>query len=450
MTTVLSSARGFMELGHEATSVTRLKAATEYQKATLSVIEGPDAGLKRELTSRGVRIGTSTDNSLVLTDGTVSRRHCEINLNSDGIRVVDLGSTNGVMSGSQRIYDANITGTALLRLGCTQLLVTPVGNRNETKPGAERTSFGKVIGRSAKMLDLFGSLEQIARAEFSVLIEGETGTGKELVAESIHAASQRANGPFVVFDCSAVAASLAESEIFGHERGAFTGASTLRQGLFEQADGGTIFLDELGELPQALQPKLLRVLEKREVRRLGGSKTLPINVRVICATNRNLREEVKKGHFREDLFYRLAGAQVYVPPLRERLDDLPLLANQFLQASTSGATFGDIPQEVWEIFEAYRWPGNVREFKNAILRVLVAPEKAVDWDNTFAVSNPAPAAPSITAPLPVARRACIDAFERSYLQRILAQTGGNMARAAALAQVSRQSIHTLVIKHGLR
>jgi transcriptional regulator with GAF, ATPase, and Fis domain len=298
-------------------------------------------------------------------------------------------------------------------------------------------------------------LARISATDLSLLIEGETGTGKELVAESVHQNSLRNTGPFVVFDCSAIAPTLAESELFGHERGAFTGAIAPRAGVFEQADGGTIFLDEIGELPRDLQPKLLRVLEKREVRRLGGSKTIPLNVRLIAATNRNLRSEVKRGEFRQDLYYRVAGAHVYVPPLRDRLDDLPLLAESFLASSQPPRSLSDVPQHVWDMFKAYRWPGNVRELKNAVRRVLVTPERALDTDSLPDLAGQAAAAVALASstgnvePLRVARRNAADAFEKRYVEHVLGRSEGNVTRAAAMAEVSRQVIHKLMTKHGL-
>jgi transcriptional regulator with GAF, ATPase, and Fis domain len=288
-----------------------------------------------------------------------------------------------------------------------------------------------------------------------LLIEGETGTGKELVAESVHQNSERANAPFIVFDCSAIAPTLVESELFGHERGAFTGAVASRAGVFEQAEGGTIFLDELGELPMDLQPKLLRVLEKREVRRLGGSKTIPLDVRLISATNRNLRSEVKRGEFRQDLYYRVAGAHVYVPPLRDRLDDVELLAENFLATSQPPRHLSDVPPHVWAMFKAYRWPGNVRELKNAVQRVLVTPDRALDTDSIPDLAQAASAARAMVGssgalePLRVARRNAADVFEKHYVEHVLSKSDGNVTRAAALAEVSRQVIHKLMAKHGL-
>jgi two-component system, NtrC family, response regulator GlrR len=301
------------------------------------------------------------------------------------------------------------------------------------------------------MLQLFTSLTRIAPSELSVLIEGETGTGKELVAESLHRASSRAAGPFVVFDCSSVAPTLVESELFGHERGAFTGAVSARAGVFELAQGGTLFMDELGELPKDLQPKLLRVLEKREVRRVGGSQPIPIDIRLIAATNRNLRAEVKRGAFREDLYFRVAGAQVEVPPLRERLDDLPLLIDEFLAESQPARTLAEIPSDVWDTFKSHGWPGNVRELRNAVQRMLVTPEHALEARDLFAAQPQEEPAQSTVEfrSLRGARREASVRFEREYLRALLLRAGGNITVAAALAQVSRQAIHKLITKHRL-
>jgi two-component system response regulator GlrR len=425
----------------------------QYQKVRLSVTRGPDAGASWEAAGASVRIGTSPDNDLVLTDETVSRRHCEVMLTERGIRVLDAGSTNGVQVGKAWIEDATFSGNVSIELGETTVEVVPSSDFVEREQ-LDASRFGELLGNAPRMRELFADLSRIAESDISLLIEGETGTGKELVAESVHNASHRADGPFVVFDCSAVAPTLAESELFGHEKGAFTGAVSNRQGVFEQASGGTIFLDELGELPRELQPKLLRVLEKREVRRVGGSRAIPIDVRLLSATNRNLRAEVKRGDFRQDLYYRVAGAHVHVPPLRERKQDLELLVQSFLAHAEPIASTADIPAAVWKMFESYRWPGNVRELKNAVQRVLVMPERALETDsssNNLAYSPPTTSPPisGTVQPLRLARRHAADAFERQYVEHVLRHTGGNVTRAAAAADVSRQVIHKLMVKHGV-
>jgi transcriptional regulator with PAS, ATPase and Fis domain len=339
-----------------------------------------------------------------------------------------------------------------LQLGESTLAITPLTETVDREQAAT-DRFGDLLGNSPRMRELFADLERIAPSDVAVLIEGETGTGKELAAESIHRASVRANGPYVVFDCSAVAPSLAESELFGHERGAFTGAVSSRPGVFEQADGGTIFLDELGELPKDLQPKLLRVLEKREVRRVGGQRTLPVNVRLIAATNRNLAAEVQHGNFREDLYFRVAATHVYLPPLRDRMEDLEMLVEHFLARVQPPRSLADVPPPVWDMFRAHRWPGNVRELNNAVQRLLVTPERALRPSSPSeapksSISGLTPATASIV-PLRIARREAGESFEKAYLEALLARTSGNVTRAAAIAEVSRQMIQKMMKKHGL-
>jgi len=433
-------------MSQQVTTISRNVRVVEYQKTRLSVVSGPDAGLSLEVAGSPVRIGTAEENDLILTDETVSRRHCEVIPTPNGIRVRDDGSTNRVLVGAALVVDATFTGAFQIELGNTVITITPLLETvYREQLDAER--FGDLLGRAPPMQELFADLERIAPTELSLLIEGETGTGKELVAESVHRASLRSDGPFITFDCSSVAASLAESELFGHERGAFTGAVAARAGVFEQANGGTIFLDELGELPKDLQPKLLRVLEKREIRRVGGTRTITIDVRLIAATNRNLRGEVARGAFREDLYFRVAGARVYVPPLRERMSDLPRLIGAFLAASHPPRTLNEVPEHLWEMLRSYRWPGNVRELRNAVQRMLVTPDRVIEPE--AGESQRPPPLDDDLSPLRVARREAADAFERSYVQALLLRADGNITRAAALAEVSRQVIHALISKHGL-
>ncbi len=438
------------------TRARRPPTVVRYAKTRVAVTRGPDAGFVVELAGTPLRIGTSPDNDLVLTDDTVSRRHCEIEPTPDGIRVRDVGSTNGVTLGGVRLYDAVLPGEVRLLVGETELTVTPLRETVDREQAAE-DRFGDALGKSARMRELFADLERIAPSDATLLIEGETGTGKDILAESVHRSSPRVEGPFVVFDCGAVAATLVESELFGHERGAFTGAVAARPGVFQQAHGGTVFLDEIGELPKDLQPKLLRVLEKRQVRRVGGAQSVAVDVRVIAATNRNLRAEVARGTFREDLYFRLAAAHVTVPPLRDRMDDLPLLVEHFLSLERPPRSPRDIPEHVWEMLRAYRWPGNVRELRNALERLRLTPNRWRQDDDGFAGARPSevpPPPPSAAetpavAPLRVARREAGDAFERGYLELVLSRTSGNVTRAAAVAEVSRQMMQKLMRKHGL-
>jgi DNA-binding NtrC family response regulator len=399
-----------------------------------------------------VRVGTASDSDLLLTDDTVSRRHCEIELTENGFRVRDAGSTNGVRINNARVYDAAFETAVELLLGETTIAITPLA-QTEDRERTNAQRFGDLLGRSRKMRELFAELERFAPTNISVLIEGETGTGKDVVAESIHRASTRTEGPYVVFDCSAVAPSLIESELFGHERGAFTGAVAARPGVFEEASGGTLFLDEIGELPKDLQPKLLRALEKREVKRLGGRHSVQVDVRVLAATNRNLVAEVRRGNFREDLYYRIATAKVSVPPLRERMDDIPMLLEHFLALEGASSSVQSVPPQVWEMLQAHRWPGNVRELRNAVQRLIVAPELSLNTEDLSSSSTNVPASAPVAGkplePLRIARRDAADAFEREYLRAALERSSGNVTRAAAVAEVSRQMIQKLMRKYGL-
>jgi len=437
-------------MGGEHTRTSPRNRVVRYPKIRITVIGGPDAGLSTEIAGKVLHVGTAIDNDLVLSDNTVSRHHCAIEPTDSGIRIRDEGSTNGILFSGVCIFDAVVTGNVRLQLGESTLGVTPLSEIVDREQ-ASSERFGDLLGKSPRMRELFADLGHIAPTDISVLIEGETGTGKELVAESIHRASPRAQGPYVVFDCGAVAPTLAESELFGHERGAFTGAVGSRPGVFEQASGGTIFLDELGELPKDLQPKLLRVLEKREVRRIGAQRTIPIDVRLIAATNRRLMAEVQRGNFREDLYFRVAQAQIAVPPLRDHMEDLPMLVEYFLSRANPPRGAADVPSHVWELFRAHRWPGNVRELINAVQRLLVTPGRALEpaGSGAYPAVRSVPLENAAIVPLRVARHEASDAFERSYLEALLARSSGNITRAAAIAEVSRQMIQKLIKKHGL-
>jgi len=434
------------------TRARRLPTVVRYTKTRVAVTRGPNQGLVFEIAHAPLRVGTSADNDLVLADDTVSRRHCEIEPTPSGVRVRDMGSTNGVTIGGVRIYDAVLPGEVRLQVGETELTVTPLHD-TVSREQAANDRFGDAIGRSTRMRELFADLERIAPSDVTLLIEGETGTGKDILAESVHRQGPRVDGPFVVFDCGAVASTLAESELFGHERGAFTGAVAAHLGVFQQANGGTLFLDEIGELPKDLQPKLLRVLEKRQIKRVGGTATIAVDVRVIAATNRNLRVEVQRQNFREDLFFRIAAAHVAVPPLRDRMEDLESLVEHFLSLEIPPRTLDDVPEHVWDMFRVHRWPGNVRELRNAVQRLMLTPDRPLrDAGGPSRPSRPpggSDASAIPLAPLRVARREAGDAFERSYLEQVLARAAGNVTRAAGMAEVSRQMMQKLMRKHGM-
>jgi transcriptional regulator with GAF, ATPase, and Fis domain len=420
----------------QSTLATRLVGARrdqlELEEAELRVVAGPDRGLTAKLSADSILIGSGVACDLVLTDRTVSSRHAEIVPTERGYVVRDLGSTNGVLCSGTTLVRALLHDGMKLLLGETALVVRSLKAR-QIIPLAEPGDFGHLVAYSTKMRALVASIERIARSDSTVLIEGETGSGKERVAQTLHGLSDRRTGPFVVFDCSSVRSSLAVAELFGHERGAFTGAERARVGLFAEADGGTLFLDEVGELSAEAQPLLSRAIESKLIRPIGG-KERRCDVRVIAATNRNLAEEVRAKRLRADLYHRLAVIKVRVPPLRERPEDIPRLADLF--AHEVGIT---LSPESLVPFLSYEWPGNVRELRNAIARLAAGRDGAlVDPDE-----------PEPRLSLPEARRRAVDQLERAYLRRVLAESGGSLSGAAELAGITRQSLTTLVDKHRL-
>src|SRR5262249_13709234 len=311
-------------------------------------------------------IGKVEENDLVLPEETVSRVHCEILRDQKGHLLRDLHSTNGTFLDGAEIREAYIRAGSVITVGTVQLKFQPFEERIEILP-SDKETLGELVGSSLKMREIFGLVERIAPTEATVLIEGETGTGKDLCARTIPSLSKRKEQPFIIVDCGAVSGTLIESELFGHEKGAFTGASATRQGAFELAHGGTLFLDELGELSLDLQPKLLRVLEQREIRRVGGNRTIKVDIRVIAATKQDLQREVQKGKFREDLYFRLSVVPIRMPSLRERKEDLPLLIRSFLRKlSPSDQPPRTIDDTTLGALAAHDWPGNIRELRNVL------------------------------------------------------------------------------------
>jgi DNA-binding NtrC family response regulator len=361
------------------------------------------------------------------------------------VRVRDVGSRNGTWSLGVRVHEVTVAAEARFTLGKTTLLVLP--EAQDEAALAPRTSFGRALGQSPAMQRLFGVLERTARSAFSVLLLGETGTGKELLAEALHQASPRAAKPFVIVDCGAVVPSLIESELFGHAKGAFTGAHADRQGQLVNAHGGTVFLDEVGELPLELQPKLLRVLESGTVRRVGDSAARDVDVRVVAATHRDLKAEVAAGRFRADLYYRLAVVPVRVPALRERTEDIPLLTRHlFAQA---GHPDFPLTEALVQRLVGYDWPGNVRELRNFVHRVLAA------GDVELPDAKPVSAAVSTTKDLSAltfkeAKEHMVEAFTREYLTALLVKCDNNISEVARTAGLARSHVHGLLQRYGLK
>jgi DNA-binding NtrC family response regulator len=423
----------------------------------LVVVQGADRG--KEITVEGthVLIGTHDNCDLVLTDPTVSRRHCEIVVQEDRYLLRDLESTNGSSLGGTPVLEAFLTPGARIGIGHTIVVFQPK-KKWVRVAASDREWFGELYGRSHAMREIFGLFERVAPTDLSVVIIGDTGTGKELAARALHAGSQRQDRPFVVVDCGAVSQSLVESELFGHERGAYTGADRSRAGAFELADGGTIFLDELGDLPPPLQPKLLRALEQREVKRLGAARPISVDVRVIAATNRDLRAQVMSGKFREDLYYRLAEVVAILPPLRDRREDIQPLAQLFLEAQTrQGGVARQLSPELGAILESRPWQGNVRELRNVIRRACVLargevlfPEDLPEGGVVRSRSQSVDLDGADDMPIKDAREKWTEPMEREYLIRLIRRTQGDLERAAEIAGVHRKSVERLLRKHGLK
>jgi two-component system, NtrC family, response regulator GlrR len=419
------------------------------RRFTLIVTAGPDTGQRFVSSGERMVIGTHNSADMVLKDPTVSRFHCDITLTAKAVLIRDLDSSNGTLVDGVAIQQAFLRGGSVLTLGRTQVRFDTGGEPVRVPLGKAR--FGVMVGGSAVMRRVFAHLERAAASDATVLLEGETGTGKEAAAESIHRESQRKNGPFIVVDCGAIPPDLLESEIFGHEKGAFTGAVASREGAFEAADQGTIFLDEIGELTSDLQPKLLRVLEKREVKPVGTNKVIPVDVRVIAATNRNLKAEVNARRFRSDLYYRLGVLEIRLPPLRERNDDLPELIEHILASlGAEKKREADLLRSRDFLVELSRhaWPGNVRELRNYIERCLALREQTPlspppqDDDGSSLLD--------LDKPLKVAREEWTRAFERRYLEALLRAHSGNVAAAARGAGVDRIHLYRLLWRHGLK
>jgi transcriptional regulator with PAS, ATPase and Fis domain len=413
----------------------------------LVVVSGPDAGLSWLSEGKQTVLGTHPTADFALHDRTVSRFHCEIAVQEEGALLRDLGSRNGTLVDGVPVLVAPLRGGSTLTLGQSQLRFELADEAIDI-PLSEQESFGPLLARSLSMRAAVALMERAAASDVAVLLEGETGTGKEVASEAIHRASARREEPFIVVDCGAIPPTLIESELFGHERGAFTGAVEAREGAFQAADRGTILLDEVGELDPAVQPKLLRILEKREIKRVGSDRYVSVDVRIIAATNRNLRVEVNEGRFRSDLYYRIAVLTVRLPPLRERLDDLPLLVERFLADLGAPATPGTAPLRSAAFLThlaRHSWPGNLRELRNYLEQCLVLHHRP-----PLAPAPTDPAAVDINQPLKLARQLCIQAFERQYLEALLRRHDGNVRVAAQAAGVDRIYLYRLLWRYGLR
>ena len=411
------------------------------RKCQLLVLEGEDKGKKMVLNKPSTKLGKREGNDFLLSDKTVSRNHLEIEYTSDSFLLRDLNSTNGTYLNGNRVKEAYLAPGDVIKLGNTSIEFQAFSETVKIEPSSQE-SFGGMVGKSRKMQDIFSTVDSIAGTTSTVLILGESGTGKELVARALHAASQRRSRPFVEVNCAAIPEELIESELFGHVRGSFTGASADKVGKFQKADSGTLFLDEIGDMSLKTQSKVLRVLEEQSFEPVGSNLAATVDVRVIAATNKKLEDEIARGVFREDLFYRLNVIPFYVPALRERTEDLPILARYFL-AEFCGA-YGRKPKELGEaalgVFVRYPWPGNVRELRNLIERlVIVCPHERIEPHHLppelFRGAARSPQQPYAT--LHEARAA----YEREFILRKLEENQWNMTHTATALGLERSHLY---------
>ncbi len=396
-----------------------------------------------------ITVGSDPGCGLVLPDPLVSRVHLELQLTSQGIQVRDRESKNGTFANGLRIIEGFLGPEDRLQVGdCELSFQADSEKRVELSPEA---SFGEAVGLSVPMRALFVALSRVASQDSSILLLGETGTGKDILAQAVHAHSPRKEGPFVVVDCASLSPTLIEAELFGHQRGAFTGAEQDRAGPFEEAEGGTVLLDEIGELPREAQTRLLRALESKEVRRVGSSSSARIDVRVIAATHQDLEQRVREGLFRLDLFHRLAVHIFVVPPLRDRLEDIPLLVERLLAAgaahnSQRQGALSQLPPGVLRLLLSHTWPGNVRELRNVLERVVTFPDQAA----LLVPGAQSSLGQSSARSLREMREAMVEGFERSVILERLRVHDGQIGKTAESLGISRQFLHRLMTRYMLK
>jgi two-component system, NtrC family, response regulator GlrR len=392
-------------------------------------------------------LGAGSDSDVVIDSDTVSRRHAEIRLVPEGARVTDLDSKNGLYFLGQRFQSMVLAPGSRFRIGSAEVELEMDGERFAERRSTEPESYGELVGVSARMRALFARLVGLEGSKVNLLVTGESGTGKELVARAIHAHSPAQNGPLVVVNCGALDRNLVRSELFGHQRGAFTGAVQQQIGAFEAAEGGTLFLDEIGELPLDVQPVLLRALELRAITPVGSHGERPVNVRLVAATHRDLAQAVKDGSFREDLYYRVRVVCLEIPPLRDRLGDVPVLAASIARRLGARA----LPEDFIAALRAHHWPGNVRELHNAVeayLAVGAPPPPGTKRRPQLAEAL----AEFVEADAPYAtqKNELLRLFSEAYVKQLLLRTGGNQSQAARLSGLERSYLGRLIDKLGLK
>jgi transcriptional regulator with GAF, ATPase, and Fis domain len=462
------------DMGLKTVFVDDKPTSRELHKAKLVVLDGEDEGEEFEIDKSQVYVGRNSVNDFVLSDKSISGTHFEIKAEEKGFLLKDLDSTNGVYLEGCRVKEIYLEPHSTFLAGNSKIRFEPVDETVEI-PLSEEEHFKGVIGRSVPMREVFATLNKVAPSDLTCLIHGETGTGKERIAQAIHDASRRQDEPYVVLDCSAIPRDLMESHVFGHEKGAFTGAVDQKIGAFEQAGSGTLFLDEIGELDMSLQPKLLRVLENREFKRVGGNETLRADCRIIAATNRDLREMVNEDKFREDLFFRLSVVQISLPPLKDRREDIPLLVEHFIDEASERRPDKPKPRltaDARDMLMSHSWPGNVRQLRNVIMRSASLCEGDTIERADLQLSNrggssmdqnvPAEGVRTVTdgdlshiqvdltMEFKDAKQKMVEQFEKDYLKRIYENHDHNISQSAKTAGLTRYHLRELLKKHELK
>ena len=433
--------------------------------ADLEVVSGPDEGARARVGHEGLVIGSGGRADLRLDDSLISRQHVRLRADRAGVQCEDLDSRNGTRIGGMAVRNVTLFRDTFIELGETTLALRLLEEPLDL-PLSLATEFGEAIGHSPAMRYVFALLERAAQNDATVLLEGDSGTGKDVLATALHSESRRADGPFVVVDCGALPRDLVESELFGHEQGAFSGAVGQRKGAFELAHGGTVFLDEIGELPLEVQPKLLRVLENRSFRRIGGSRPVDVDVRVVAATNRRLRQAVRGGSFREDLYYRLAVISVWIPPLSERRGDIAPIAEALFRRVT-GDVAATLPVDLERLLSSYHFPGNARELRNVVERYATfrQADARLLFSHHQGPTGRAGSAPPAVAPaagdeasevfselagLPYheAKRRALEQFQKDFLIAAVTRANGSVPAAAKALGLRKTSLYRMLSAMG--
>ncbi len=420
----------------------------ELPPARIRVKQGPNEFI-HELTEKPLTIGKDPANPLVVKDRFISGKHLQVTRRESGFHVLDLNSTNGTFVGGIRIFEVEVPLNTVLRVGETELIVEAQTEDQKDQP------FHGIIGDDPSVRQLVELIERVAPANAAVTVLGESGTGKELVARALHVCSPRAEQPFIPINCAAISKELIESELFGHEKGAFTGADKQRKGAFEAAHGGTLFLDEIGELPVDLQAKLLRVLESGELKRVGASRPLHVDVRVVAATNRDLLTDARRGNFREDLYYRLCVVPMRLPPLRNRKGDIGVLAEHFVRTYSPRGQTVQLTASALERLQQYSWPGNIRELRNVVHRALLlrkGPQldaSDILFDQAFSSDSVSPSDLLLEVPVGVTLEVVMQRLERQVVENTLRRYQYNKDRAAKELGLGRSSLFRRLRAWGL-